>query len=458
VRPPRLLRTASFRLAAAYTLLFAVSVAALGAFVLLTTRSALEQQMTGRLETEMGDLESELRSAGIDRLTATVRERAHGARALDYLVQDPAGRRIAGDLPPIGGRTGWIDVTSDDHGSGEAGDRERLRVLAKRLPDGTLLAVGEDAGHVEEATDAISSALWAALGLTVLLGIAGGLVLSAGFLRRIDQIVRTADAIVDGHLEQRIPESGTRDDLDHLAQTLNRMLDRIAELMAGMRQVSNAAAHELRTPLTHLRQNLESALAETRPAEPAQGAIQRALAETDAILETFAALLRIAQIEAGTRRAGFRPIDLGDVAETIVEAFAAPIEEQGRALVPSIGKGIRIRGDQELLAQLLANLVENASRHTPKGTRIELSLAATQTGARLIVADDGQGVPATERVRIFDRFHRLDRSAEGVGLGLSLVKAIADLHGAQIRVDDNAPGLRVIVEFGGGAEGAGAEA
>jgi signal transduction histidine kinase len=399
VRPPRLLRTASFRLAAAYTLLFAVSVAALGAFVLLTTRSALEQQMTGRLETEMGDLESEFRSAGIDRLTATVRERAHGARALDYLVQDPAGRRIAGDLPPIGGRTGWIDVTSDDHGSGEAGDRERLRVLAKRLPDGTLLAVGEDAGHVEEATDAISSALWAALGLTVLLGIAGGLVLSAGFLRRIDQIVRTADAIVDGHLEQRIPESGTRDDLDHLAQTLNRMLDRIAELMAGMRQ-----------------------------------------------------------IEAGTRRAGFRPIDLGDVAETIVEAFAAPIEEQGRALVPSIGKGIRIRGDQELLAQLLANLVENASRHTPKGTRIELSLAATQTGARLIVADDGQGVPAAERVRIFDRFHRLDRSAEGVGLGLSLVKAIADLHGAQIRVDDNAPGLRVIVEFGGGAEGAGAEA
>jgi HAMP domain-containing protein len=237
VRPPRLLRTASFRLAAAYTLLFAVSVAALGAFVLLTTRSALEQQMTGRLETEMGDLESEFRSAGIDRLTATVRERAHGARALDYLVQDPAGRRIAGDLPPIGGRTGWIDVTSDDHGSGEAGDRERLRVLAKRLPDGTLLAVGEDAGHVEEATDAISSALWAALGLTVLLGIAGGLVLSAGFLRRIDQIVRTADAIVDGHLEQRIPESGTRDDLDHLAQTLNRMLDRIAELMAGMRQI-----------------------------------------------------------------------------------------------------------------------------------------------------------------------------------------------------------------------------
>jgi signal transduction histidine kinase len=312
--------------------------------------------------------------------------------------------------------------------------------------------VGEDDRHIDDATDAISNALWAAFGLTVVLGIAGGLVLSAGFLRRIDVISRTADAIVDGHLEQRIPEHGTKDDLDRLAHTLNRMLDRIAELMAGMRQVSNAAAHELRTPLTRLRQNLENALAETRSAEPAQGAIQRALAETDAILETFAALLRIAQIEAGTQRAGFRPLDLGNVAETIVEAFAAPLEDQGKALVPSIGKGIRIRGDQELLTQLLANLVENASRHTPKGTRIEVSLAATPAGARLTVADDGPGVPPAERKRIFDRFHRLDRATDGVGLGLSLVKAIADLHGAQIRVDDNAPGLRVMVEFGRGAD------
>jgi len=452
VRLPRLLRTASVRLAAGYTFLFAVSAAALGAFVLWTTRSALEQQMTGRIETEMTGLESEFRSGGIDRLIAVVGERGHGARALDYLVQDPEGRRVAGDLPRMGNRIGWNDVTSSDHGPGEHDERESVHVLAKLLPDGTLLAVGEDSGRIEQATDAISRALWAAFGLTALLGIAGGLVLSAGFLRRIDTISRTADAIVDGHLEQRIPESGTRDDLDRLARTLNRMLDRIAELMAGMRQVSNAAAHELRTPLTRLRQNLENALAETHSAEPAQGAIERALAETDAILETFAALLRIAQIEAGTRRAGFRALDLGSVAETIVEAFGAPIEDQGKVLVSSIGKGVRIRGDQELLTQLLANLVENASRHSPVGTRIEVTLAATQAGARLTVADDGPGVPEGERNRIFDRFHRLDRAAEGVGLGLSLVKAIADLHGAHIRVEDNAPGLRVIVEFDGATE------
>src|ERR1700694_780763 len=183
------------------------------------------------------------------------------------------------------------------------------------------------------------------------------------------------------------------------------MLDRTAELMAGMPQLSNAAAHELRTPLTRLRQNLESALAETRSAEPVQHAIQRAIAETDAILETFAALLRIAQIEAGTRRAGFRPVDLVGVAETVVEAFDAPVEEQAKTLTSSINDPVQIRGDRELLTQLLANLVENASRHTPAGTRIEVRLAAIPSGARLTVADDGPGVPAAERSRILERLH-----------------------------------------------------
>jgi signal transduction histidine kinase len=432
--------------------LFAGSVVALGAFVLWTTRSALEQQMAGRIEAEVAALESEFRSGGIDRLTAAVGERSRGVRALDYLVQDPEGRRVAGDLPAIGKITGWTEVDGSERGHGELEEGESVRVLARRLPDGTLLGVGEDLGRIEEATDAISTALWWAFGLTLVLGIAGGLALSGGFLRRVDGIARTAEAIVDGHLEQRIPERGTRDDLDRLAHTLNRMLDRIAELMAGMRQVSNAAAHELRTPLARLRQHLESALAETRSAGPVQVAIQRAIAETDAILETFAALLRIAQIEAGTRRAGFRPVDLVGVVETVVEAFDAPVEEEAKTLTSSINGPVQIRGDRELLTQLLANLVENASRHTPAGTRIEVSLAAIQSGARLTVADDGPGVPGAERSRIFDRFHRLDRTSEGVGLGLSLVKAIADLHGAQIRVDDNGPGLRVTVEFGGGTD------
>jgi signal transduction histidine kinase len=447
VRLPRVLRTASFRLAATYTSLFAGSVAVLGAFVLWTTRSALEQQMTSRIEAEAALLEAEFRSGGADRLVVAVHERSRGAHALDYRVQDPGGRQLAGDLPAA--ESGWSEVITTGRSAGETDDGERVRVLARRLPDGTLLAVGEDTGRIEEATEAISFALWWALGLTLALGIAGGLVLSSGFLRRVDGIARTADAIVDGDFEKRIPERGTQDDLDRLARTLNRMLDRIGELMIGMRQVSNAAAHELRTPLARLRQQLETALAESQPASGVEFALQRAIAETDGILDTFTALLRIAQIEAGTRRAGFRLIDLGNVAEAIIEAFAAPVEDQGQTLVGSIAAGARIRGDRDLLTQLLANLVENASRHTPPGTNIEVGLIATPTGARLWVADDGPGVPAEERERIFDRFHRLDRAREGVGLGLSLVKAIADLHGAQLRVEDNRPGLRICLEFAG---------
>jgi len=448
VRLPRVLRTASFRLAATYTCLFAGSVAVLGAFVLWTTRSALEQQMTSRIESEAAVLEVEFHSGGVDRLVAAVRERSRGAHALDYRVQDPEGRQVAGDLPALG-ESGWSEVSTIAQGTGESEDGERVRVLARRLPDGTLLAVGEDTTRIEDATEAISFALWWALGLTLALGIAGGLVLSTGFLRRVDGIATTADAIVDGDLEKRIPERGTQDDLDRLARTLNRMLDRIGELMIGMRQVSNAAAHELRTPLARLRQQLETALAESQPASGVELALQRAIAETDGILDTFTALLRIAQIESGTRRAGFRLIDLGNVADTIIEAFAAPVEDQGKTLRGSIAAGARIRGDRDLLTQLLANLVENASRHTPSGTHIEVGLVATPTGARLWVADDGPGVPAEEHERIFDRFHRLDRAREGVGLGLSLVKAIADLHGAEIRVEDNDPGLRVCVDFGG---------
>ncbi len=285
---PRVLRTASFRLAATYTCLFAGSVAVLGAFVLWTTRSALEQQMTSRIEAEAALLEAEFRSGGVDQLVAAVHERSRGAHALDYRVQDPGGRQVAGDLPAA--ETGWSEVSTTGRSPGETDDSERVRVLARRLPDGTLLAVGEDTGRIEEATEAISFALWWALGLTLALGIAGGLVLSSGFLRRVDGIARTAEAIVDGDFEKRIPERGTQDDLDRLARTLNRMLDRIGELMIGMRQVSNAAAHELRTPLARLRQQLETALAESQPASGVQFAIQRAIAEMDGILDTFTAL------------------------------------------------------------------------------------------------------------------------------------------------------------------------
>jgi signal transduction histidine kinase len=216
--------------------------------------------------------------------------------------------------------------------------------------------------------------------------------------------------------------------------------------MSGMRQVSSAVAHELRTPLTRLRQSLERALADRSPAA-LEGALQHGMVETDAILETFGALLRIAEVEAGTRRAGFREVDLATIAEQVVEAFAPSAEDQGKVLSLAISSRPRISGDRGLLTQLLANLVENGIRHTPPGTRIEVGLTTAPSGPRLTIGDTGPGVPAEQRHRIFDRFHRVDPSSGGLGLGLTLVKAIADLHGAHVHAEDNAPGLRIIVDF-----------
>lgn len=452
---PRVLRTASFRLAAIYTGLFAGSVAVLGAFVLWTTRSALEQQMMGRIEAETGVLENEFHAGGRERLIVIVRGRSGAARALDYLVQAPDGSRLAGELPAVGNRAGWIAVAGTAGKAEDQEDPETVRALVTRLGDGTLLAVGDDTSRIDEAVEAIGEALRWALGLTLVLGVAGGLALSAAFLRRVDAIARTAEAIVGGDLDQRVPDRGTDDDFDRLARTLNGMLHRIGELIEGLRQVSNAVAHDLRTPLARLRQRLEAARTGSRTQAELESAIDAAIGETDTILATFAALLRIAEIEAGTRRAGFQEVDLGAVAATVVEAFAAPAEDEQKTLHGSIAPGIFVRGDRELLTQLVANLVENAIRHTPENTRIEVELTRTPSGSRLAVADDGPGVPADERGRIFRRFHRLDRSrtVPGSGLGLSLVSAIADLHGARIGVDDNRPGLRVTLDFEGGARG-----
>jgi signal transduction histidine kinase len=463
LRLPRVLRTVSFRLAALYLILFSGSVTVLGAVVLVTARSALEQQMRAQIEAELTALEEAHATHGLANLVTEATERGKGNRAFDYLVEDRDGRRLAGDLPSTGGREGWLELRQGS-GPGQAADgRDGARpgelelALGQRLPDGVLVAVGDDRSRVEEAQEAILRAFGLALGVTVVLGIGGGLALSAGFLKRVDAIASAAEAIVEGDLTRRVPEHGTDDDLDRLARTLNRMLDRISELMEGLRQVSSAVAHELRTPLARLRQRLEAAREGPRSVGAYAAAVDGAIGETDAVLDTFAALLRIAQIEAGTRRAAFRELDLTEVVQGVVEAFAPAAEDEGKALRADLSPGVRLQGDRDLLTQLVANLVDNAVRHTPPGTRITVSLGATRTGARLSVADDGPGVPEGDRAQLARRFYRSARSqgTPGVGLGLALVKAIADLHAARMTVADARPGLEVILDFGLGAGEAG---
>ncbi len=435
-------RSTSLRLAALYTTVFAFSVVALGAVTLFATRAALLDQFEARIESEAAALTQEYQTEGLDGVVQAVQERNRTPGALDYGLSGPRGEALAGSLATAAAKVGWSTLLIRSR----SGEPEPVRVLTTRLPDGHWLMVGDDEERIEAVDGAVLRGFGVAFVGVVVLGVVGGFALSRDVHRRLAAISGTAEAIIDGDLARRVPVRGSDDDLDRLANTINRMLDRIGQLMESLRQVSNDVAHDLRTPLTRLRQRLEIGLG----AEAERGvAIEGALEDLDAILDTFAALLRIAQIEGGARRAGFRPTDLSAIARNVVEAFAPSAEDAGRALMLETFTPLTVEGDPELLTQMLANLVENALRHTPPGARILVRAARLADGPALQVIDDGPGVPEADRERVFDRFHRLEasRSTPGSGLGLALVAAVARLHGAQASLRDAAPGLDVRVTF-----------
>jgi signal transduction histidine kinase len=315
-----------------------------------------------------------------------------------------------------------------------------------RLGDGSFLLVAQDASRLIDMQHAIVRAFIWAGGLTFLLAIGGGLLVGGNFVRRIDTIGRTSRAIMEGDLSARIPVRGNNDEIDQLVVGLNAMLDRIQQLLDGLRQVTSDIAHDLRTPLGRLRHRLEDARERATNTTEYATATEEAIAEADSLLEIFSALLRIAQIEAGAQRSAFTEVDLSALMRSIGEAYAPSAEDCQHRLESSIADGVTLTGDRQLLAQMVSNLLENALHHTPAGSTVQLILRKTGTRFEIDVSDDGPGVPEAERDKVFDRFYRLDRSrtTTGSGLGLALVKAIATLHGLSLRLEDRQPGLAVI--------------
>jgi signal transduction histidine kinase len=443
-----LFRSSIGRAAALYTALFALSVVLLGLVTLTATRAVMTEVFDDSIRTESRALAQEYRTEGLEALQLAVRDRDLTPGALNYGLEGPNYTPLAGRLARVRAPIGWsvMPITGQD------GAPDHMRILTVHLPDGHRLLVGGDVDRAAVLDDVVLEAFAAAFIAVAILGIIGGYGLSRETGRRLAAISGTAEAIIDGDLARRVPVRGARDDLDRLSVTVNRMLDRIAALMESLRQVSNDVAHDLRTPLTRLRQHLEAGLG-TSVASERTAALEAALVELDAILETFAALLRIAQIESGARRAGFRATDVTAVAQTVVEAFAPSAEEGQRSLRLEPGEPLWIEGDRELLTQMLVNLVENGLRHTPPGATVVVRTARTGSAVTIAVVDNGPGVPAPERERLFDRFYRLEasRSTPGSGLGLALVAAIAKLHGAEVRLADAAPGLEARVTFAASA-------
>jgi signal transduction histidine kinase len=442
----RILRSASFRLTLIYAGLFVVSALVLFGTVYVTATAAMQNDMQAVLRTEALQLAEIHRRAGLlgvaDQIARRMNFRTRGP--IYYLLEAPTQQVVVGNLPGMPPVNGVVDFVHDNDSGEPANARGKLTGFGLTLPDGSFILVAQDASRLIDMQHAIESAFAVAAGVTLLLAVAGGVLLGAGFLRRIDTIGRTSRAIMAGDLSARIPVRGTNDEIDQLVVGLNAMLDRIQHLMEGLRQVSNDIAHDLRTPLGRLRQRLEDAREHATTTAEYAAAADASIAEADVLLETFSALLRIAQIEAGAQTSGFAEVDLSEVARQVGEAYAPAAEDSRHALDLRIEPGIRIRGDRQLLAQMLSNLVENALAHTPPGSTVSLALIE---GPRITVADNGPGIPANERDRVFDRFYRLDRSRStaGSGLGLALVKAIAGLHGLPIRLEDRQPGLAVII-------------
>ncbi|MBM3521604.1 MAG: HAMP domain-containing protein [Alphaproteobacteria bacterium] len=440
-----MLRSTVLRLAIGYAALFAISAMVLAGYTYWATDSYLARQTDKTIIAVADALQERFRSEGVAGVARALEARlAEEADEEEVIALVDRDRRIlAGNLEsaPPGNEGPWfaLELVRDQRSSA-------ARMLRLPLPTGHVLFVGRDVQVRHEVRKVVADTLvWSTLA-TVAIAILVGLLARRLLARRLASISSVADRVVLGDLRPRVPLTGSGDEFDRISSDINVMLDRLTELMDGVRQVSNSIAHDLRTPLTRLRGRLERALAAADSPARFRATAEAALQELDQVVRIFDALLRIAEIEAGHRRAAFAPVDLAAIATDVVELYQPLAEQRGLALAAELGEA-KVVGDPALIAQALANLVDNALKYTPAGGRIGVTTRMRDSQGELEVGDTGPGIPAEEREKVTQRFYRLEqsRSSPGSGLGLSLVGSVAKLHGGRLSLHDNAPGLKVVL-------------
>jgi signal transduction histidine kinase len=438
-------RTTSFRLALLFLALFGAASLILFGFMYWQTAGYLAGGVDDWLRNEMAS-----RSAA----HSSERMRQLNARA----VLDPDGRRpialFDGDghweaggsatLPtPLPAMDRPFDFTLPrDNGAA------RFRGMLHRLPSGEILLVSQDMREIDHLRDLLLDAMASGALVVLVLGLAGAVITGAGALGRIDGVTHAIERIVNGDLSRRLPSGGRGGDLNRLIQVVNRMLDEIQRLMEEVKGVTDDIAHDLRTPLTRLLAGLERAHRRAGSVEEYAAAIDEAIVETKDVLVTFGALLRIAEVEAGARQAGFARLDLDTVAADVAELYEPVAEGKGVAFSRETDGGAHaaeIAGDPSLLFEAIGNLVDNAIKFTPPGGRVTLRILNASDRLGIEVTDTGPGIPGPERDAVLRRFHRVEkcRHTPGSGLGLSLVAAVAKLHGLQLAIEDAHPGCCV---------------
>jgi len=450
----RLVRTHAFRLAALYFLLFAASILGVLLFVYWMSAGFVERQTEATLDAEITGLAEQYAQRGLSGLVQIVAERSMGdyGDAMLYLVIDPDGRPIVGNIAwptHVHTLSSWLSFSIEVKAKGQSVSHPARGALLM-IPGGYRLLVARDISDAAAFRNRVrTTLLWAGL-VALGIGVVGGTAMSRNLLRRVEQVNRTAERVMAGHLSDRVPLNGTSDEFDQLAANLNQMLDQIERLMTAMREVTDDVAHDLKTPLSRLRARLELALMGPADAGRQTEAIRSAIEEADRLLATFNALLNIAELESGAQQDPTEPLDLSEVARSAAELYEPVAEEKSFVLSLKTEPGTTIRGDRHLVSQALANLLDNALKYAGGG-QIQIHVGRRDGRCILEVADCGPGIPEVDREVVFDRFVRLEpsRTAHGNGLGLSLVRAIARRHHGTVRLADNRPGLRVCLEFPG---------
>lgn len=435
-------------------LLNAVVVAAISCSLLLFVAWLSTRLIVSRVDdaviAELDILSAEYRLDQIPGVTGLIEQRI----ALDidghylYLLLSKDRQKLAGNLGtwPNARRdiAGWM-VLSHPMRNGSA----RVRALTTSFDDGSVLLVGIDDHEVTDVRNSIANAAGFGILATLLLAAFSGYVTSRVPLRQIEAINRTAESIIDGHLAQRVPLRGSGDEFDRLGGTINAMLDRMTDLMQGVRSATDSIAHDLRTPLARLKQQVETARGETAQREIPVVTLDRLAAEVDRVLAVFGSLLRLATIESGTLRRGFRRVELLPLLHHAVQFYEPLATERGIVIALPTAAPRSVDGDRDLLFQAICNLLDNAIKFSPEGGAVSIDLIDAGRLLQVVVRDSGPGIPDAERERVFDRLVRLDasRNTPGFGLGLSLVRAIARLHRGEARVLPGGDGARVALEL-----------
>lgn len=448
----KLFRTTAFKLSIAYLVLFSIGAGLVLARVGARVKEVLDEQIEQTVEAEIRALSEQYSQGGLRQLANAVERRVRAPGGSLYLLSSHSGDVIVGNIEASAfapGGTELVETTYERRG--EPGVKHPALLRLFLLPGGFRLLIGHDIEDHEVLRGILRSALGVSLFWLALVGAFGGLFVAHRMLERVDVMSASARRIMAGDMHERLAISGAGDELDRLAENFNAMLARISELMAGLREVSDNIAHDLKTPLTRLRNRAEAALRASSDDREHRAALAAVIEESDNLIGVFNALLMIARAEAGYSSDNMAEFDADAVVRDIAEMYEPVAEEQGASLEVTAQDGLKITGSRELLGQALVNLVDNALKYGATGGDRRIAVEARRVGDRveIVVSDRGPGIPPSDRERVVGRFVRLEnsRSRPGSGLGLSLAAAVARMHHGALRIEDNAPGLRVVLSL-----------